>query len=660
VTTTVEFNQAIKQSTNPRTYRADIDGMRAFAVLMVLVFHFSLLPGAAAGFMGVDVFFVISGFLITTILKNQLDTGQFNLGTFYINRVRRLAPALLFVLLAVMCAGTLWLFPADLLELSKQVLAAQLYVANIYYWRNINYFGLGVHDAYLLHTWSLAVEEQFYLFYPVFLLFVHRHVRKHFWTAIVLGFIASFGLNVLSVGLKPEAAFYLLPTRAWELLAGALVPFVASKWGRNRAADELVGVLGAALVLAGLVTYRKDFHFPGFCALLPTMGTACLLLSGGAGTTVISRVLSWKPIVYMGQISYPLYLVHWPLDVFARQMIRNYSLHWRLGMFALSILMAGFIYHAVENPVRLKRVFAAKQKLIFGYATGVAVTLTAFATVQLSGGLPHRFPQDVLRLAGYADDKSPPLSECEFSERTAADSISLCRIGAADQKPTWLVYGDSHALATHAAFDEWLKLNGHAGFFIFRHGCPPLNGIQVFHDKHCFAFNEYVTRLIESRTELRDIALVSIWREAIEGLLSTSPDALLTEQESVQVFADGFSRTLRHLYELGRRVYVWEPLPGARQYVPRELARAKWEHRAADLEISRSEYLSTYRFFFDALNTNRKWLAATFSPSALLCATGSCAVEHDGIPLYFDNNHITQSSADYWVKILQRAPSPSQ
>ena len=218
-----ETDAAVGTAIPALKYRADVDGMRAIAVMLVLVFHFSLFTGARAGFLGVDVFFVISGFLITTILKRQLDAGNFSLGAFYVNRIRRLAPALFAVLLMVSCAGVWWLFPNELIELSKQIAVSQLYIANIYYWRNINYFGLGVHDIFLLHTWSLAVEEQFYLLYPMCILLLHRHLRRYFWAAIGLGFLVSLGLNILFVSQKPEATFYLLPTRAWELLMGALV-----------------------------------------------------------------------------------------------------------------------------------------------------------------------------------------------------------------------------------------------------------------------------------------------------------------------------------------------------------------------------------------------------------------------------------------------------
>jgi peptidoglycan/LPS O-acetylase OafA/YrhL len=659
VTAVIEIDPTTRITIAPLKYRADIDGMRAVAVMLVLVFHFSLIAAAKAGFLGVDVFFVISGFLITTILKRQLDTRIFSVGAFYVNRIRRLAPALLAVLLMTMLAGALCLFPNELIELSKQALVSQLYVANFYYWRNVSYFGLGVHDVFLLHTWSLAVEEQFYLIYPVCILFLHRHLKKYFWPAIVLGFLISFGLNILFVGQKPEATFYLLPTRAWELLAGAIVPLVAGKWARSKSTDEILGLLGAGLVIIGVTCYRDDFHFPGFYALLPTTGTACLLLSGQGRATNVSQILSWPPIVYIGKISYSLYLVHWPINVFAGLLIENYSTVWRLAMFALSIVLAAIVYHAVEEPTHHKRYLATKDNLLLGYAVGIAATASVFAIVQLSDGLPHRFPDQVARLANYANDKEEHFERCDFTGQSLMTKNSFCQIGAAGQSPEWLVYGDSHAWAAYPAFDKWLKLNGQGGLFIFRHGCPPLNGVHLFGDKgECFEFNQAVTRFIENHAYLSHIVLVSTWRQAIEGALSMSSQVRPTKEESVQLFTDRFSQTLRHLHDLGRQVYVWEPVPGARKNVPRELARAAWEHRTADIEISLDEYLSTYSFFFDALKKNRQWISASFSPSEALCNTGKCAVSYEGNPLYADSGHITKSTVNFWVQVLQRGKPP--
>ncbi len=626
-------------------YRADIDGIRAIAVTLVLVFHFSLVSGVKAGFLGVDIFFVISGFLITSIVKRQLDANTFSLASFYISRIRRLAPALVTVLLLVACAGLWWLFPDDLVELSKQILVSQFYVANIYYWRNVNYFGLGVHDVFLLHTWSLAVEEQFYLIYPVCILLLHRRLKNYFWTAITLGFLVSFGLNILIVGEKPEATFYLLPTRAWELLAGALVPLIAAKFELAKLADELISLLGASLIVIAVTCYRSDFHFPGFYALLPVAGTACLLLTGQAGATVMARALSRPPIVYIGKISYSLYLVHWPINVFADRLIDDYSLGWRVAMLALSVALAALVYHVIEDPLRHRRYLATSPKMLVGYTSALAVCLTGFVFVKVLGGLPHRFPAETIRLASYVNDKADALTECESR---------FCPIGAEGQSPTWLIYGDSHAWAAHAAFDKWLRLNKQAGLFIFHHACPPVNGVHLLGDRGaCFAFNRMVMDFIERHSDLRNIALVSIWRQAAEGRISTSSQTALTEDQSVHLFTDAFSQTLEHLHNLGRHVYVWEPVPGARKSVPLEMARATLDHKRADIEVTLPEYLSYYQFFFDAIERDQKWIDGTFSAYKTLCVTGKCAVEYQGNPLYADDNHITKSSVDVWVRVLQ-------
>lgn len=351
--------------------------MRAVAVLLVLAFHFFPFNSENAGFLGVDIFFVISGFLITTIVERQLDARSFSLSTFYSSRIRRLAPSLFVVLTLTVVAGLLFLFPNDLVELSKQVLVSQFYVANFYYWRNINYFGLGIHDAYLLHTWSLAVEEQFYLIYPATLIILHRFARKFFWPAIALGFVISFGLNIFLVSKKPELTFYLLPTRAWELLAGALVSIAAFHWRRGQLLNEVIGFLGAIFIVSAVAFYQADYPFPGFYALLPVIGAACLLLSGQGNSTLVSSALSWPPIVYIGRISYSLYLVHWPINVFAGQLIENYSTLWRLAMFALSICIASVIYFSLEAPIHYRR-FLKGRILLFGYFAGLAATVTLF------------------------------------------------------------------------------------------------------------------------------------------------------------------------------------------------------------------------------------------------------------------------------------------
>jgi peptidoglycan/LPS O-acetylase OafA/YrhL len=642
-------------SQSPRlNYRADIDGMRAVAILLVLAFHFDLFALGAVGFTGVDVFFVISGFLITAVLLGQLRAGTFRLRDFYAARIRRLAPALFAVLTLVMVAGAVWLFPRELADLAKQALASQLYVSNVYFWLNTNYFGLGVNEVYLLHTWSLAVEEQFYLLYPVSLLLLYRYLPRNFmWWAILAGALASFALNLLFVSTKPQATFYLLPTRAWELGIGALTLCISTKWVRGRALDEVLGFVGALLLVGAFIWYRSDIRFPGFFALLPTGAAACWLLAGQNSSTLTARTLGWRPLVYVGRISYSLYLIHWPVSVFAQNLLRDYGWGWRLAMCALSVALAAAMYHLIEEPVRRRQVLRADTQLLLRYAAGVLTTILIASVILLARGLPQRFPDRVARLAAFVDDKSPPLTQCEFPAGSLQLS-DLCRIGDRGRAPAWFVYGDSHAWAAHAAFDRWLIEQGQAGIFMYRHACPPLIGVHLVGEQdQCFAFNETVIRILRANPSLTNVALVSTWRQAIEGRLSSSASALLTPAESVQLFTRQFAQTVALLKTLGRAVYIWEPLPGAKGSVPLGLARAALEHRAADLETDRSQYEKDYGFFFDALETNCDSVIASFSPAAALCDTGKCAVAYEGRPLYADNGHMTASTTDFWVQILR-------
>ena len=654
MTTECAAGQSPPLTTRTLNYRPDIDGLRAVAVLMVLVFHFSLLPGVTGGFLGVDIFFVISGFLITAIITQQLDSERFKLRVFYVNRIRRLAPALFVVLLGVMGVGALWLFPSELLDLSKQVLAAQFYFANIYYWRNVNYFGLNAHDLLLLHTWSLAAEEQFYLCFPAFLMLLHRHIKRHFWLALVAAFLVSFCLNIFFVGRKPEATFYLFPTRGWELLMGALVPAISARWARTRRVDEFIGVAGVGLLVAAVTCYQVNYPIPGFYALLPTVGAACLIMSGLCGATRVSRFLGLPPIAYLGKISYSLYLVHWPISVFARQLISAYSPEWRWMMFGLSIILAALIYHFVENPVRVRRLMVTNGRMLVAYSAGLVVTLTAVVVVNITQGLPQRFPPEVVRLASYVNDKPPPLTECEYLSRQVVVALDACHLGAGTANPTWLIYGDSHAWAAHAAFDRWLGQKNEAGLLVFRHACPPLTGIH-FPDTGdgCFEFNQAVTRFIASHSSFHHIVLVSTWKWPVGGGLLGASRALLTPRESTQLFTDRFVQTIEHLRSLNREVYVWEPVPGARESVPLGLARAAWLHKPSNLEIDLDQYHSENHLFFDALSKSRRWITASYSPSKILCGTGRCMVEQDGKPLYSDTAHITNSTADIWIQVLQ-------
>ncbi|MEL6791903.1 MAG: acyltransferase, partial [Pseudomonadota bacterium] len=337
-------------------YRADIDGLRAIAILLVVIFHFDILSAGEGGFIGVDVFFVISGFLITGIIARALDAGTFRIGDFLYRRVRRLYPAVLATLILYLAFGYVFFLPDLFEELAVQALLSQIYAINIYFWRTIDYFGLQAGSAPLLHMWSLAVEEQFYLLFPVFCLICHRILRGRLLWPLIAITALSFALGLAASGWKPQAAFYLLPTRAWELSAGGALALLLRDWTPPRFVAVAAGPIGLALIVAALAVHTPAMAVPGWFALLPVTGAMLLLVTGAHPDAPVARVLALKPMVWVGLISYPLYLVHWPVIIALDEMVEVAHLGWRLFGLGLSFALAWAIWKVVETPVRTSRV----------------------------------------------------------------------------------------------------------------------------------------------------------------------------------------------------------------------------------------------------------------------------------------------------------------
>jgi len=529
--------------------------------------------------------------------------------------------------------------------------ATKFYVANIYFWRNVNYFGLQADSIYLLHTWSLSVEEQFYIFYPLALVLVLKYApRRVFWIVLAAA-VVSFGLNLAFVGTKPEATFYLMPTRAWELLIGALLtwaPLVRRRW-----LAHLLGAVGAALVLAAVLGHTADTRFPGVFALLPTLGAASLLLAGSDPKAWSTRLLSTSPMVAIGRISYSLYLVHWPINVFASQELgEGYTFGWRLAMMLLCFVLSALLYRWVETPFRDGALLPRAPQLLKGYGAGLLASVALCVAVIATQGLPQRLPSDVARMGAFANDR--PHDRCPES-RSAAEAArpALCRLGAADRPQEWLVWGDSHAWAAQEAIDLWLKNTGQAGRFAFMHSCPPVWGVHIPRGgTACNTLNNSMMATALKDPQVKKVFLVSTWHQAA-GWLTTSPDRHLNLADSLALFQRQFDATVRELQASGKEVYVWEPLPGARNNVPRSAATALMRGETPRLDFSMAEYRQQTAFFFQALERNRPYIAGSFSPSQVLCqGGGACASVVDGEPVYYDNGHLTRSGSARWAEAL--------
>jgi peptidoglycan/LPS O-acetylase OafA/YrhL len=337
-------------------YRPEIDGLRAIAVLPVILFHagFETFSG---GFVGVDVFFVISGYLITTIILAELEQGKFSIVNFYERRARRILPALFLVMLVCIPFAWFWLVPSDMKDFSQSLVAVSVFASNILFWLESGYFDTSAELKPLLHTWSLAVEEQYYVLFPLFLMLFWRLGKR--WILVPLGlvFVASLSVAEWAAYAKPSAAFYLLPTRGWELLIGAFAAFYLSKVSRkefSKGVSEFCGWLGVTLILYAVFAYSKTTQFPGLYALVPTLGTVLVILFATQQTTV-AKFVGNRAFVGVGLISYSAYLWHQPLFAFARQRSLTEPSHTVfLVLSVLALVLAYFSWRYVEAPFRSK------------------------------------------------------------------------------------------------------------------------------------------------------------------------------------------------------------------------------------------------------------------------------------------------------------------
>ena len=487
------------ESHNP-AYRRDIDGLRALAILPVVWFH-SGLPGTPGGFVGVDIFFVISGYLITRIIQGDLATGSFSFGHFYRRRFRRIAPALAVVLTATLAIGYMLLVPDELVRLCRSAIAALLMVPNIFY----AYVGGGDYFAIakrapplLLHTWSLGIEEQFYLLLPLFLMLVARLgvVRP----AIVLVVVLSFALCVIGTTRAPVAAFYLLPSRAWELGLGAMLAVeavcVPARW---RAATSLIG---AVMIVASVALLAGQDRSPLWAVVVPAMGAMLVIGSGPAAP--VNRVLAGSPFVWIGGISYSLYLWHWPIFAFLQRWWIDDKLPavWSLAGIGLSIVLAWITCRWVEQPARRGTVhFGRVAAMVAGGATVVA----AFAVVGLVGaGLPQRFTPRARAMLAQAQDNAPLAHRC-FST-VLADIERKCVVGQGT--PTALIWGDSHAASDSAGIAAGL---GVPTAVVSSGGCPPAIDPNSGVAKACVKRNRAILAWLAQRPRITTIVFAALW-----------------------------------------------------------------------------------------------------------------------------------------------------
>jgi len=650
-------------------YRRDIDGLRALAVVSVVLYHAGV-RWFGGGYAGVDVFFVISGYLITKYVNEKIQDGTFSIIEFYERRVRRIMPALFFLLIIASVLAYFALLPTELDSFSRSEIATTLFVPNILLYREAGYFDAAAKLKPLLHLWSLGVEEQFYIFLPLTMVVAGRGGRRWTLATLYVFFASSLVLSILAVSSQPNAAFYLVPFRAWELLLGSLIGIGAFPSAASPQLRNALSAIGLASVLASFLLYTPDTPFPGMAALLPCVGAGLVIYGNEAGTTAAGRLLSWRPMVGIGLISYSLYLWHWPLMVFGEQFLGRPLTRMEIAFVVLLSLLAAIAsWKFVEQPFR-KRIAGASRPALFCTLGAVAGFVVLVAAVGIADhGLPQRIPEQALQYASGRTDRDREITACNTSvERIQRGEF--CRLGPAKtNRVDFVVWGDSHADAIAPAFRALANEAGSSGWLISHPGCAPLlDVVRVSRDASgCDRFNEVVISAIE-RYDIPTVFLVGRWEvnalgrtnwETSEGLGKISlRDAASKEtspSETREVFERGLTRTLARLSRNARSVLLVMDVPNTAIDTPIFLARSAISGNIdREVRIDILAHGGRIDSMDDLLNRLcREWHAFTIDPKIFFCTGSKCLVARAGRSLYRDDHHLTVFGAMQLVDLLR-------
>jgi len=647
-------------------YRPDIDGLRALAILPVVFFHYHV-PGFSGGFVGVDVFFVISGYLIAGLIYDEMREGRFSILKFYERRIRRIFPALFVLLAAATVAAWFLVFPHDFERFGKSLLATAFFATNVGFWRQLGYFDVAGETKPLLHLWSIAVEEQFYLFFPAILLLVGGRSKRRVLATVCIILALSFAFSLRAAIHEPGFAFYMLPSRAWELMLGALLAIAAFPTPHRRALREGLAAAGILLIGYSVLMFTPATPFPGLAALLPCVGAALVIYSGGARTGV-NRTLSAKPLVFVGLISYSLYLWHWPLYVFARYILLRAPTVWETAvLIATSFALATLSWRYVERPFR-RRTFRPGRLALFGGA-GAAVAATALCAqlIVSSAGMPQRLPVDVQRILAAERDEDPRAITCFGMTGADVRAGKLCRIGSVAAKtPSFILWGDSHAGSILPAVDAIARHENRVGLFAATDSCPPLLGVTRPDAWKCKAFNDAVIQ-IATRPEISDVILDARWAKNASGTSygDEPPGHILLYDDEGRgvdgpttnaVFLRGLTRTVRTLTQAGKKVILIGSAPEIGWAVPDVLARMRLAHEQRNMDLPLSVHLRRQQFVIEDFARMRKEYGVTIvDPGQVLCAGGACKVALNGIPLYRDEHHLSGYAAKLLTPLIAGA-----
>ena len=651
-------------------YRPEIDGLRALAVLPVIFFHAGF-EWFSGGFVGVDVFFVISGYLITTIIISEMIENKFSVARFYDRRARRILPALLLVLLSCLPFSLILLTPNDLIDFSQSLIAVSSFSSNIFFWLESGYFDTAAELKPLLHTWSLAVEEQFYILFPIFLGLAWRLGISKVLAVLAMIFLISLGVAHWGAFNKPSPTFFLLPTRGWELIMGVFIAFYL-KFKNHLAShllNQILSLLGFGMILYSIVRFDEHTPFPSLYALVPTVGTL-LLIYTAVPKTFVYKLLSLAPLVKIGLISFSAYLWHQPLIAFSR--------HWAtddgsntllLFLCAASIILAWLSWKYVEKPFRDKN--RITNNTFYTVVVGSTLFILLFAVVNIQQhGFPNRFSSEINALE---QSKKPNLIIRKCHHRMGEAEPKNCILGDKNKTPVYALLGDSHANSIAEALSDAAIEKGFSFLYFAKDGCMPsyeIEGSSGAH-KNCPKFNLNVINQLQQRN-IQNVIIFNRfnWYFEKEGFKNeyhfqedknvfhyTTNTNIDSDNQSLQKISNIKSYVL-DILSSGIRIYYVLPIPETGWNVSKRKIKSIRSKSNLLPPFQKKYYENSTLNKFNTFSSEFKdKLFSIVDTQKIFCDKEFCYSENDDFLLYSDDDHPSHQASklivDEILKIIE-------
>jgi len=650
-------------------YRKEIDGLRALAVLPVIFNHagFELFSG---GFVGVDIFFVISGYLITTILLSELTTGTFSLSSFWERRARRILPALFFVMFVCLPFAWLYLMPSDMKRFSASAAAVSVFISNHLFANQVGYFDADASLKPLLHTWSLAVEEQFYLVFPLFLCLLWKFSRKWIFTIFfILAAISLFAADYYSA--KNSAVFYLLPARAWELLMGAMIARhlqIKNNQEPKQIVSEIASLIGVILIFFAIFTFNNTTPFPGLYSLVPTIGASLIILFSTT-KTFTGKFLANKYLIGVGLLSYSLYLWHQPIFSFARhQSLNEPSKFVFILLILVSFIFSYGSWRFVEGPFRVQNKITKKQILFFSILVSLFFLVFGYFGKITDGAFGRNYSEsfDLIQKVRLDRGKNNNCGEVPVNLRT---ENKACEVGISGELKSFAVIGDSHAGSLIYQLDVLAKKNNLSGYNYTLSSCPPLLGGSSFKQGNdqltCNEFRKYLFEKIARHELPRTLIVSARWAMPIEkkrfdnkeGGIEKGDDGawgapnfeILGYQDSLK---KSYIESINFMLNSGYKIILIYPWPEMGWNVPNRLSKLFLINNrvtSSDASVSYGLFKERTKLAYIALDSIEDHPnLLRIKPERKFCNTivnGRCIAHINMNPLYYDDDHLSSAGA---------------